>query len=209
MESIQIQTLQRIIRCQDELLKTELRESGDIASVWRNECYRLTVKNEILEEETVRIGTECVDLLRDQRHQVGIALLQSADQLLRDFTVKMTQRIDKYEKRLMHVERLLIQANAVREEAVTLENSRLARRNLELEEQINLLRQQLNLSEAENLRLANEIHEIQETKYKPQTPPKGIDVAIDASPGTVNEVQLLLAELKALEAEAKQMLIKP
>ncbi len=209
MESIQIQTLQRIIRCQDELLKTELRESGDIASVWRNECYRLTVKNEILEEETVRIGIECVDLLRDQRHQVGIALLQSADQLLRDFTVKMTQRIDKYEKRLMHVERLLIQASAFKSEADTLENSRLARRNLELEEQINLLRQQLNRSETENQRLANQIHEIQETKYKPQTPLKGIDVAIDASPGTVNEVQLLLAELQALEAEAKQMLIKP
>ena len=56
IESIQIQSLQNVIRLQDGVLQGSMKDSTNVAAVWRNECYRMSVQKRILEDECVRLG---------------------------------------------------------------------------------------------------------------------------------------------------------
>ena len=216
LESIQIQSLQKIIKCQDELIRNEVTGVDDICSVWKNECYRLSTQKQIAEEESVRMGLQCLEVMELQRNQIALAVKQALETVSREHERSITQRIVSIEKRLHSVERSVRKLSLIHHTsldldlpAVSLENTHLARRNMELEEQVKSLKAQLRLAELERDRLASELAQSIETRMKPTTPSKGVDVAINASPGTASEIKLLLAELKSLEAEAKQMLINP
>lgn len=208
LESIQIRSLQRVVACQDDLLRNELGNAGPISSVWRNECYRLSVQRSIAEDESVRLGILCVEMLRSQREHMRAAIFPYMDGVIEESTLILLEKIDSSGRRLVAVERKL---HALRSqlEGHRYEVSLLTRRNSALEELIGSLREQVAQKDVENSQLKAKIHDIQQARVRPETPRRGIDVAIHASPDTVNEVQLLLTELRALEEEAKQMLIKP
>jgi actin-like ATPase involved in cell morphogenesis len=209
IESIQIQALQKIIRCQDSLLQSELRDSNDICAVWKNECYRLSIEKKIAEDEAVRIGTACVELLKDQRESIFGCFRQGLEDCMRLHSRTVLEalsateaRVRKVERDFRRLQRKMEDACSERSVLLSREMSLLAKRNIEVERQIELMRAQAN--EVETVNRSESIK-----RMPTGTPKKGKDVAVSASPGTVEEVHLLLAELKALESEAKQMLIKP
>ena len=99
LESIQIHSLQSIIKCQDELIKEGIT---DIVGVWRNECYRLIARNAILEEECVRITKLMKDevekresLLRFSLNEEILALSRHVETTINDKLKVVRVRIDK------------------------------------------------------------------------------------------------------------------
>jgi hypothetical protein len=54
----QVAALKNIVRIQDELLKDR---GSCAATVWRNETYKLSVQNKIINDECVAIGKELLD----------------------------------------------------------------------------------------------------------------------------------------------------
>jgi hypothetical protein len=215
LESIQIQTLQNVIRFQDELLQSDLRDGGDIACAWKNECYRLLARKEIAEEEAVRLGLQSVMLLRDQREYISKSLKEAMDSAMRDVSKRVCQRIDTCDKRLRDVEkrfrRMQRKLDALQDpetSVLSVENVHLSRRNRDLEDQVKFLQSQLTQRESEIGRLVKMIEDSRTVICTPSPAVSKRDAVVTASPGTSNEVNLLLDELKALEAEARQMLIK-
>ena len=213
LESIQIRALQKIIRCQDQLIESDMRGPVDICNVWKNECYRLSVQKQVAEDESVRIGCLSVDLLRDQRLAIAEAVARELDDCMRDHLRRVGECVGEAERRLNAIQRDMRMLEARMRHSTTTEKSRLEaenahlrERNSDLEERIRLLEKQVALQEADNERLNKEVSE---HAKRLQTPKRVKDVAVNASPGTAHEVHLLLAELKALESEAQQMLIKP
>jgi hypothetical protein len=211
LESVQIQSLQKLIRVQDELMKKEVREVDDICSVWKNECYRLVTQKQIAEEESVRLGIQCLEIMEEQREQIGLALRHAIDSFTREHERSINQRLAVLDKRLHTIERALRKLPIPDRCPSTMPADivQLQRRNRELEDQVRNLQFQLQDKFNENYRLQSELNCLNSDARKPTTPSKGIDVAINASPGTASEIKHLLAELKSLEAEAQQMLIKP
>lgn len=213
LASIQIRSLQKIIRCQDQLIETDIRHPQDICNVWKNECYRLSVQKQVAEDESVRIGCLSVDLLQDQRLAIAEAVTRELENCMRDHLHRVGDCLEEAERRLKAIERETRKVEArmgmsstPERSLLDCENSYLRKRNSDLEEHVRLLEKHLALREMDNERLNKEVSE---NAKRLQTPKKLKDVAVTASPGTAHEVHLLLAELKALETEAQQMLIKP
>jgi hypothetical protein len=210
IESIQIQSLQNVVRFQDELLRENLGTSKDLYNTWRNECYRLSIQKQTVEEE-------CMQLIQSMKQQNSITLssLQSSifkelDSLERDSRKRIIQSLKSLEDKLRSSERKLRFFDRKACGRVSHMESDEDKAGSELSTRLKTLEDQLACLQTENAKLKSEL---EYSRNKPTTPKplvrntKRCMVPCD-NQGKDEEINLLLAQLKSLEIEAKQMLIK-
>ena len=100
IESVQIQALQHIIKCQDEIIDKNLEEKSDIVAVWRNECYRLSARNSVLENEVARLRFNMDDHIKSQ---IEIGMLD----ILKESDSRTLPKMNKVSARLSHLAMLI------------------------------------------------------------------------------------------------------
>jgi len=213
LERIQIQTLQNVIRFQDELLNSNLGASKDLYTTWRNECYRLSIQKHAVEDE-------CVALARSlKKHgdinfaNIEVVLMTELDRLGRDHRRRVLERIKLVEDKLLLAQKRM----RTLENKSCLDSSKpilfLTRRNEDLASRLlNVEKEVITLSN-ENGRLYSELDSLRSTTNTPKPVMLSTRRPLGQTSSSINlqkedEIHFLLAQLKSLEIEAKQMLIK-
>ena len=194
IESIQIQSLQNVIRLQDGVLQGSMKDSTNVAAVWRNECYRMSVQKRILEDECVRLGKLMVEQLAIQRDEIlesvskaSLEHSRQSEKLISGRLFEIDSQVSQLTRRCRRWERC---AETVR---------RLEQRNQFLEGEVSKLRSQLTSAETQHMPVDRGIQ---------AGVVEASGVATRGHGGNPIEIHDLLMELRSLEVEAKQLLIK-
>lgn len=183
-EGIQIFTLQKIIEFQDSVIKAQ--SGADISTVWRNECYRLTVHNKAIENE-LRESLQSTEIkVRDERRELHNILMHAFNELLHEVQTKTSNKINALDRRLGRLRTRVSEVDRVF-------------RDIQLKSS-----QKSPLTPFHVYSIG-----IQTGEYEaPSLPTSGSKTTAVDGESSVATIAALLSELKALEAEAKQLLIK-
>ena len=213
LESIQIQTLQNVIRFQDELLNSNLGASKDLYTTWRNECYRLSIQKHAFEDECVALA-RCLKKHGDINFtNIEAVIMTELDRLGRDHRRRVLERIKLVEDKLLLAQKRM----RTLEHKSCLDSpnriSFLTRRKEDLESRLLNVEKEITALSNENSRLYSELDSLRNTHNTPKPLMLSTRRPLDQTSSAINlqkddEIHFLLAQLKSLEIEAKQMLIK-
>lgn len=204
----QIAALQHIVRIQDELIRSE--EKSEIAKMWRNEAYKANVHKRIMEDETVKMGRDLVGQLSHQRNHIGSVIGREFGKRIHLFEEGVSKSLHVLEKKIQRME---IEVSRLREvsrsqrsqmkdvEELRSGNKRLQDENDALRRELERTKDGLESSDRERARLLREL--IERGSGKVRYP--NCDVPSEKRKNSVHDV---LREIKELELEAKQLLIK-
>lgn len=183
-EGIQIFTLQKIIEFQDSVIQAQ--SCADISTVWRNECYRLTVHNKAIESQ-LREGQRSTELkIRDERRELHNILMHAFNELLHEVQTKTSNKTYALDRRLGRLTTRVSEVNR-------------GFRDIQLK------------SSQKSSPTPVHVYSIgiQAGEYEaPNLPTSGSQTTATDVESSAATIAALLSELKALEAEAKQLLIK-
>lgn len=204
----QVAALQHIVRIQDDLLRTD--RQADATKMWRNEAYKASVQKRILEEETVKIGRELVALLCQQRQVIGSSIGREFGKAIRSFEETATKSLHAIDKRMRRLESEVkavkqfsharqIERSDTRE--VRSRNEQLVAENTALKRELDIARDKLEISEANHAEILRELNDTKAVVSRTNA----IEIAAHTRKPNVQEV---LREIRELELEAKQLLIK-
>jgi hypothetical protein len=178
--------------------------------MWRNEAYKASVQKRILEDETVKIGRELVALLCQQRQVIGSSIGREFGKAIRSFEETATKSLHAIDKR---VRRLESEVKAVKQfsharqiersdtREVRSRNEQLVAENTALKRELDIARDKLEISEANHAEILRELNDTKAVVSRTNA----IEIAAHTRKPNVQEV---LREIRELELEAKQLLIK-
>jgi hypothetical protein len=204
----QVAALQHIVRIQDDLLRTD--RQSDVVKMWRNEAYKASVQKRIMEEETIKVGRYLVGQLSHQRMVIGTAIGREFGKAIRSFEEAATRSVHTIDKRLRRLESEIMalkQFSHVRERdrcdvnALRTRNDQLVAENIALKQELEIVRDKLEMSDSKNAKILRERADSKALLSRIES----VDIGTHAKKPNVQEV---LREIKELELEAKQLLIK-
>lgn len=112
----QIAALQNIVRIQDDIIKGSAPESPGV--VWRNEAYKLSVQNQILQDECVAIAKELIASAEGQRMLLKRAVLRSVENETKRVTALVNQRMETIENQVKRLESKLMGVNKLHKDEI-------------------------------------------------------------------------------------------
>ena len=206
--SIQIQSLQNIIRSQDELLQANFGPFTNMYTTWRNECYRLSIRNRTLEDEYVKLVRTTRKEQCSNLQSLSCSILKEFDVLVESHRRRVHDRIQSVEHKLILTQRTV---GLLEREFPSKTKSQKNYRGQDLESRLVNIHSGVPRLGGGNAKLTSELVSRSSTAPKPfilstQKMPDQIDSSRLVKKD--DEIQILLAQLKSLEIEAKQMLIQ-
>lgn len=208
-ESIQIQSLQNIIRSQDELLQANFGPSTNMYTTWRNECYRLSIRNRTLEDEYVKLVRRTRKEQCSNLQSLSCSILKEFDLLVESHRRRVHDHIRSVQHKLILTQRTV---GLLERELPNKTKIQKNDRGKDLESRLVNIQSEVSRLGGGNAKLTSEL-----VSRRSSNAPKPLILSTQKMPDPLyssrlvkkdDEIHTLLAQLKSLEIEAKQMLIQ-